>query len=370
MSKEEKAIWGANINAPFSTTKQEPTFNSEQQPSGYKASFNSGREEGQYKLAEKLLMNGYHPVMLFGTRASGKSSLLASLLHYLQSDPESPAIPVQGEWLVSTDSTYGQSVADATTKFMTHVLNNFHDGQAAPSTRDEFPFYIPIILRPNNGQPEVKIAFLESRGEFYAIDKNSKDLYKELRDEVSDVYINFPKSISILLIGPYVMGDAYSHDGNTELSVIEMKESDTALFGALQAYQRSRSYREHDKYLFLLTKWDAHTRSISDSEFKSPPRGLVSHLISERYPKSWNLFQIMQPEEAESMQYSAGLMSGTARIEVPAEFKPIMAKYPKKLWSWLYTNASNGGDLFGYSSSEKASGSTFKLAGFIRKILT
>ncbi len=367
-NEDKKMIWGANLNSQTSVNKVEPTFHTETQNSGYKATYKSGQD--QLKLAEKLLDNGYHPVMLFGTRASGKSSLLASLLHYLQSDPDSPAIPVQGEWIVPTDTSYGQNVADATTKFLTHVMNNFHDGQAAPSTRDEFPFYIPIILRPNNGQPEVKFAFLESRGEFYAIDRSSKDLFKDLREEVSDVYRNYPKPISILLIGPYVMGDAYAHEPPSELAITEMKESDTALFGALQAYQKARTFRELDKYLFLLTKWDAHTRTISDNEFINPPRGLVSHLISTRYPKAWRLFQNMQPEEALSMQYSAGIMSGNARVDVPNKFKPLMSKYPQKLWGWLYDNASGGGDLFGNLNEEKSSGKTSRFTGFIKKILT
>jgi hypothetical protein len=368
MSNEDKKhIWGAKFNSP-STTNVEPTFDSETQTSGYKASFKSGQDK--LSLAEKLLTNGYHPVMLFGTRASGKSSLLASLLHYLESDSESPAIWVQGEWIVSTDTTYGQNAADATKNFLTHVLNNFHDGQAAPRTIDEFPFYIPIILRPNNGQPEVKFAFLESRGEFYSIDKNSKDLFKELRDEVSDVYKNFPKPISVLIIGPYVMGDAYAHEPPSELALKEMKDSDTALLGALKAYQRTRNYREFDKHLFLLTKWDAHTRSISDNEFSNPPRGLVSNLISIKYPKTWTFFQTMQTEEANSMQYSAGIMSGTSRVNVPSEFKSVMSKYPIKLWNWLYSNANDGSDLFGYVDAKSDTGKASSFTGFIKKILT
>jgi hypothetical protein len=366
-NEDKKTIWGAKLNSP-STTNIDPTFDSETQTSGYKASYKSGQDK--LSLAEKLLTNGYHPVMLFGTRASGKSSLLASLLHYLESDTESPAIWVQGEWIVPTDTSYGKNVADATTNFLTHVLNNFHDGQAAPSTRDEFPFYIPIILRPNNGLPEVKFAFLESRGEFYSIDKNSKDLFKDLRDEVSDVYKNFPKPISVLIIGPYVMGDAYAHEPPSELAVIEMKESDTALYGALKSYQKTRSFREFDKYLFLLTKWDAHTRSVTDSEFINPPRGLVSDLISKKYPKTWTLFQTMQSEDADSMQYSAGIMSGSTRVDVPSKFKSVMSKYPVKLWNWLYSNANDGRDLFGYVAVERGTGKASKLTDFLKNILT
>jgi hypothetical protein len=48
----------------------------------------------------------------------------------------------------------------------------------------------------------------------------------------------------------------------------------------------------------------------------------------------------MQTGDAQSMQYSSGLMSGTERIDIPANLKPIMNQFPKMLWRWLYTNAS------------------------------
>lgn len=294
-----------------------------------------------WSLAKQLLRKGYHPVMLFGTRAAGKSSLLASLFYYLQSDPDSPAFYVRGDWIIPTDSPNGKSVADAASRFLSHVVNSFHDGSPAPATHDEFPFYIPIILRPSNGQPEVKLAFLESRGEWYQIKHDSANLYPELRDEVADVYKNFPKGISILLIAPYVIGDAYSEEVSSEWAVSEMRESDTALFGALQAYQSVRKNRSLDKYLFVLTKWDAHTRSIIEEDFSNPPRGLVAHVISERFPKSWNLFQSMQTGETLSMQYSAGIMSGGSLVKVPPHLKPIMDRFPKALWNWLYRNSTD-----------------------------
>ncbi len=327
-----------------------------------------GREK--VELAKELAQKGYHPVLIFGTRASGKTSLLASLFHYLQSDPQSPAIIVQGEWIVPTDTTYGASVSEAASRFLGHVLNNFHDGEAAPSTRDEYPFYIPVILRPNNGQPEVRIAFLESRGEWYHIDKNSIDLFPQLREEVSDVYQNFPLPISILLVAPYVIGDAYSEGSPSEIIAREMRESDTALFGALQSYQKHRKDRDLDRYLFILTKWDAHTRSIVHKDFINPPRGMVSYLISERFPKSWALFQNMQSGEAQSMQYSSGLMSGNARAEVPEHLRPNMYKFPQMLWRWLYSNATFGDELFlDYPTTKATNKASVGLLGSLRKLL-
>lgn len=328
--------WGASAEGAAPTvTFDAPEFKQESKP-----------VKGHGSLAEELHRKGYHPVMLFGTRAAGKSSLLASLFYYLQSDPESPAIAVRGEWILPTETSYGKSVADAASRFLNHVLNDFHDGVAAPMTQEEHPFYIPVILRPNNGQPEIKLAFLESRGEWYQIKKNSKDLYPDLREEVSDVYRKFPNGISVLLIAPYVIGEAYSEQATSEWAQSEMRDSDTALFGALQAYQMARQHRELDKHLFVLTKWDAHTRSIVDKDFISPPRGMVSHLISERFPKSWTLFRNMQSTEAQSMQYSAGVMSGNARVEIPQHLKPVMNRFPQMLWRWLYANSTGGAELF------------------------
>jgi hypothetical protein len=328
---------------------------------------------GQHgNLAEELHKKGYHPIMLFGTRAAGKSSLLASLFYYLQSDPESPAIAVRGEWIIPTETSYGKSVADAATRFLNHVVDDFYNGVAAPMTQDENPFYIPVILRPNNGQPEVKLAFLESRGEWYKVEKNSNDFYPELRAEVSDVYKNFPNGISILLIAPYVIGEAYSDQVSSEWARSEMRDSDTALFGALQAYQMAREHRELDKYLFVLTKWDAHTHSIVEKEFINPPRGMVSHLLKERFPKSWTLFQTMQSSEAQSMQYSSGLMSGNARVEIPQHLKPIMNQFPKMLWRWLYSNSTGGAELFHSQFPESNATSVVSkmgVVGLLRKLL-
>jgi hypothetical protein len=354
--------WGADTEDSSSTASIETHE--------YKQNLKPVTERGS--LSDELHRKGYHPVMLFGTRAAGKSSLLASLFYYLESDPESPAIAVRGEWIIPTETSYGKSVADAASRFLNHVLNNFHDGIAAPATHDEFPFYIPVILRPNNGQPEVKLAFLESKGEWYQIKKDSKDLYPELRDEVADVYRNFPNGLSILLIAPYVIGDAYSGEASSEWANNELRDSDTSLFGALQAYQVARQGREFDKFLFVLTKWDAHIPSIVDKEFINPPRGMVSYLISQRFPKSWTLFQTMQTVEAQSMQYSAGIMSGDARVEIPQHLKPIMNRFPRMLWGWLYSNSTGGEDLFVSRPKDAQSPSVVPrmgIVGLLRKLL-
>lgn len=329
-----------------------------------------GRDRVQ--LAEELSKKGYHPVLIFGTRASGKSSLLASLFHYLRSDPESPAIAVQGEWIVPTDTGYGQTVKDAATQFLNHAVLAFYNGQATPRTVDTHPYYIPIVLRPNNGLPEIRLAFLESRGEWYHITPKSRDLFPILREEIADVYTNYKKSISILVIAPYVIGDAYSTTASQEQRDEEMKSSDTAIYGSLMSYQMNRRNRDKDHFLFVLTKWDAHTKTIVNKDFFRPPRGLVSILIEQRYPQSWALFRNMQSGEAQSMQYCAGIMSGNKRVEIPLQHRPLMHQFPQVLWRWLYSNASGGLSLFdGPPEQQAATGPPGKrFIGLLKKIFT
>ncbi len=307
-------------------------------------------------LARELIAKNYHPVMIFGTRASGKSSLLTSLFHYLQTDSSSQAMCILGEWIVPIDTSYGQSVADAAKRFFNQVVMNFNDGNAAPRTDDKFPFYIPIILRPSNGQPEIRLAFLESRGEWYQVDKSSSDYFPELRDEVADVYKNYSGSLSILLIAPYVMSEAYTQEEPIDSSSSEIRDSDKGLFGALQAYHATRPNRDHDNFMFVLTKWDAHTRAIVAPEFSNPPRGLIERLIHERFPLAWNLYQTMPKSgNALSMQYSSGVMSGDARVAIPEQLKPIMNQFPRALWGWLYSNASGGQVLYTKTAKPKKS---------------
>jgi hypothetical protein len=227
-------------------------------------------------------------------------------------------------------------------------------------------------LRPNNGLPEIRLAFLESRGEWYHIKPESKDLFPALREEIADVYKNYRKSISILVIAPYVIGDAYSTSATPEQRDAEMKSSDTAIYGSLYAYQMHRQNRDDDHFLFILTKWDAHTKTIVNKDFSRPPRGLVASLIEQRYPQSWTLFRNMQSGEAQSMQYSAGIMSGDRRAEIPPQYRPLMNQFPQVLWKWLYSNASGGLSLFDGppEQQEAAAPAGKKLLGLVKKIFT
>jgi len=335
-----KKTVGPDVFSEWGSSNGIPSRNGSSE--SYVGSDNSHRHD----LANALQSQGYHPVLIFGTQASGKSSLLASLFHHLQSDPDSPAIAIPGGPLLPLDTAYGKEVHDQALHFFNTVVDNFFNGEAAPRTSDEAPYYIPVVLRPNNGQPEVKIAFLESRGEWYHINRESRTLYPELRGEVDDVYRRFTGALSILLVAPLVIGDVYEDEGESEFALAEQRNTDSSLFGALQSYQSARGMRDLDQYLFVLTKWDAYTKGLSSDEFSSPPEGVVDRLIESRYPRAWQMFRAMQQRATpQAMRYCSGIMSGNVHVPTPHHLRHKLSPFPRRLWNWLYSNATNGRDL-------------------------
>lgn len=319
-------------------------------------------------LAQSLQEKGYHPVMLFGSTRSGKSYLLASLFHYLQNDPWSEAICLMGEWILPVNTAKGAKVADEASKFFNHVVMDFNSGNPVPSTHTEVPFFIPVILRPNNGMPDIKLAFMESRGEDYHIKPDTVNFFPELKQDILDVYRNYPLPISLLVIAPYTLRDAYTEYAEPEdPGSEEFKFVDKSLFGALQAYQANRVGFGSDHYLFVLTKWDVYTGGASNPEFLEPPVGLVEKLIADRYTLAWNIFRGMRKTaNSNTMQYCAGLISGNHVYSVPEALKPKINRFPRALWDWMYINASGGKRLYGPKRTESTKG----VFGWLKKILS
>ena len=100
------------ISAKFpGATIVPPAPDPEPSPSGIETSASEATPATQ-SLSAALETRGYHPVLIFGTRASGKSTLLTSLFSYFQSDPDSQAICILGDWIIPTSTTLGAQLAD------------------------------------------------------------------------------------------------------------------------------------------------------------------------------------------------------------------------------------------------------------------
>jgi len=307
-------------------------------------------------LCEELIKKNYHPVVLIGTRAAGKTSLLTSLFRYLRTDSSSQILYGIGEPIIPEDTAVGELMYQNAKRFLNHIVTDFQEGKTAARTSTD-PYFIPVVLTPTNGQPITNIAILEIPGERYQIDRSSIDMFKETSWEIAEVYRNYPGPISIIVVGPIVVGDAYQSDETmTEKYIQERFNTDIALNGALQSYQGMRSQKGKDSISFLLTKWDAYTKGIMSPEFGAPPKGLIENLINQLYPNTWNTFNLLaqlNPNKLMAMRYCSGLMSGDHSLPIPSKYIEDINIYPKTIWNWLYENSSGGVPLFPKESNKK-----------------
>jgi hypothetical protein len=99
---------------------------------------------------------------------------------------------------------------------------------------------------------------------------------------------------------------------------------------------------------------------LSNPDCANPPIGLVEKIIRERYRLAWNFFQTMPKKgNSNSMQYSAGLITGDSVVAVPDRLKPSINQFPRAVWNWLYFNSSGGTPLYGPPSGSKPTGGFF-----------
>jgi hypothetical protein len=328
--------YGGSSSSPVSTPTYNPTPIA---PVLYPNSRGSSQSVG-VNLGELLDINDYHPVMIFGTRASGKSTLLASVFNYIKYyGSKSKSMVFFGDPIVPVDTPYGKEVFEAAQEFFHNKVEYFARGLAPERTQVNAPFFIPVIFR-REGYPDLKIAFLESAGEWYMPNSNLIGMYQPLKEEIESVYRSYPKSITLLLVAPFTTKAAFSHEPLDPVDSSEMRDSDSGLFNSLAIYQsmRGETQRQIDNYRFILTKWDVYSDGdIEHPDLVNPSRQLISEKISERFPKSWNIFQAMgDGKNKDVMPYSAGFIAGDDIIGNPEEIKIKMQRFPQTLLDWIY----------------------------------
>jgi hypothetical protein len=300
------------------------------------------------QLAEQMDERGYHPVVIFGSSASGKSSLLTSLLAYLQVDDGAKIQLRLGEPFALDDDAYGQWAHDEATGFFYRSVEEFIGGVAHAATLSPNPFFIPVVIKPHGNLPEMKFAFLESRGDWYNPEEESNEFFQRLREEISSVLVNYQKGISFLHIAPYTQVMTWDESAASQQSrdIALRQKADLALVGALNSYKAVRVVKHRDAHLFLVTKWDAYAApGGSTGSFSSPSVEEVTAVARERYPRAYAAFLNLSLEEQagwqkQLMQYCSGVISGRSVSRPSNELRGQIFRYPRVLWSWLYANAT------------------------------
>jgi len=318
-------------------------------------------------LSSALIAKKYHPVILIGVATSGKTALLASLIRYLKADTATPLTFMLDGPLEETEA--GEKSHRLAERFVNHIVNDFYDGKLPKRTPEYDTYLIPLLIETNNGSEVARFAMLELSGELLSIDRTLDGLTRKLPDTLTEIYESYGESISVILVGPYVTGDPLL--GLSERYKDEFRESDLALEGNLKLYRKYRKNKNNDNIMFLLSKWDAHTKGLASPDFLEPSTELVDSLIRERYPTAHAEFKkLAKNEKTWSKQftvapYSSGLLGDGVALPIPPEFQSTMNAYPRRLWNWLYENAT-GGKLYKEPSLSVAS----RMKKFMQKILS
>jgi len=300
------------------------------------------------QLAALLDERGYHPVVVFGSSAAGKTTLLTSLLAYLQVDGDAGVEVALGAPLAIDDADYGTWAHEEATGVFYRSVEEFIAGRTQPATMSPRPFFVPVVIRPPGRLPEARFAFLESRGDWYNPDTESNAFFRRLRDEIAALLLHFPKGISFLHVAPYTQLATWDEDTGLHAArdAALRRQADLALVGALNAYRAVRATKHRDAHLLLVTKWDAYAAPDgTESSFVAPTLDEVTAVARERYPRGLAAFLTLglgapQAWQKQLMQYCAGIISGRTVTQPGTELRAQLNRYPRVLWNWLYENAT------------------------------
>jgi hypothetical protein len=298
------------------------------------------------ELAVRFIEEGVHPVFLFGSAASGKTSLLMSLLNYPKLDSGAEA-SIEYDESIYTDQNRDklQQALNAGMQLFYRGTQQWSTNLAPRATTDTQPFFLPVRLQKSTGQ-EIKFGFLEGRGEWYHPDETALRPYRKFKGLLRGFLQNFSRPITAIYIAPFESGIKSPGTGSSG-SLEHLRGSDLGLVGAMEEYINCRrSQFKNDFHVMLMTKWDVKCGSVSSDEFKAPIAEDLVEELEAKFPLAWNRFNAMPMDgSAENLKiaaYSAGLMDGGRLNQLAAVDKYFVNTYPRFLWDRLHSNAGFG----------------------------
>ena len=325
---------------PSQSTATNQKFTSSSNNLDYSISEASEEEEIQMgkEVAAIFKDKGVHPVLIFGSKGSGKTSLIASLLKYMRDRPEAAAsIELAEELFPENDPKWTRRIEWAQNVFFKTGFDFIVDRVAPPSTLESLPFFIPVKVTLQNGTFSY-FAFLEGKGEWYMPDYDAQVPFRKFKGFIQGLLQSFSNTSTVLYIAPFVTEDK-DEGPNTK----GLRLSDVGLLGAISEYALIRKAMFHqDHHLFLVTKWDVCCDTIASEKFIEPDADEIQNVLRERYQLAWTKYlNLSLPGENKSYSwYCSGVMDGRTVSTPAAEDSDRIAQFPRKLWDSLYQNAT------------------------------
>ena len=310
-------------------------------------------------LAKFLADNDYHPVLLCGTAAAGKTTMLASLCAFLSTC--GTAAFDFGEWFDPGDSSDAREQLEEAQRFFRDMVYQFRDGTAPDATHFPLPYIIPLKVTPINvntmprgadGRPRAaKLAVMDMRGEFFKPDQTAA-VHRPMHADTEALLRAFERGVSMVYLAPFTRVDGYNnhaaqmepHEGPIQPQIRFIEDPDEALRNAIKRYENVRTTRGIDRHLFMLTKWDLRTKGTEAPGFLMPEQSEIEAILERKFATSWSAFRALRTSAQSKwfVQYSAGIISGREVTRQHGESRRRLERYSKVLWNWLYEGAVGG----------------------------
>jgi hypothetical protein len=298
-----------------------------------------------YDLAMAMADQGFHPVVLFGTNSSGKTSLLLSLITALKTRPRLRTGIALSAPILSSKHGLSAFQHRQAKDFVDRKVLAFKNGEKIPKTNVKLPFFIPLEITPHE-KPPVRLAFMEGNGEWYSPRRDDADqeLFPEFRPELENFVSSFPGPITFLYMAPRTQLVVYKEQDPAH-DTDEIQSADLAIVGVCRAYNACRTNsRDADKHMMLVTKWDAHSvRAADRAEELEEDLSQVIEFAENHYPESIAALRDIGRASGQFTinAYCAGLITdkGLRRLPPNDSVAQIIDSYHDRLWNALYKRA-------------------------------
>jgi len=283
------------------------------------------------ELTNHLMDKDIHPVLIVGTKASGKTTMLQSLIYFMRRNNKNKHIDIRlGASAFPESYDNEKDRYESAAKFYNVSVQEFSKRRPTDPTSIPAPFFIPIDLFVGNDV--FKFAFYEGMGEWFHKEGDSSAYYKDFKPEFAEIITNFTKPLSIIFLAPSV-------DDTTQTR----EYAHLCIDNAITQYHAHRVDSNADHALLIFSKWDKVFKpSDKDGHFSDATPQVMTEIM-EDWEYVWPKFRgvkLAGPRAKSLMPYAAAWINENNEIVRTSErYQHIFDKFNRTIWNWLYLNA-------------------------------
>ncbi|MCX7379991.1 MAG: hypothetical protein NT133_00920 [Alphaproteobacteria bacterium] len=293
-------------------------------------------------LATYMLNQRIHPVLVFGCVDSGKSYMLASTIAYAQRAGADYFQTALGATPFPPGYPHRKERVEWAGHFMHVIVPSFLNGRPIDNTKSDAPFFIPIEITHGRFPQPLKLALLESRGEWYQPDVSDAKNdgirnFGGFKEEIANILRYYTDGISVIFVCPSNVQDGKGAD--------DFDRNFECMEHFLDEYRKIRRIHKNDSVVLVLSKWESGytTGSTDEAIWKPPQSAVISKLrTSPASQKFWNAFRAMQGFVSGIkviVPFSCGWFRDDKREVIPGQDVAFFDNFAENLWKYILWNS-------------------------------